>query len=393
MNNDLKTFVKNNLNEDIRKLALKKKLYPNIDFKFALNQIEGYQKTKNKIPYLIKFEDIIYPKMLSMEQCSSETTALYKSQLCSGNLLIDLTGGFGIDCMFMAANFKKAVYVEQNSELFQIVEHNYHEVLKLNHVEVINESTEAFLNSNTKHADWMYIDPARRDSAGNKVISISDCEPDLKSLLPKILSSCDNLMIKLSPMMDISKAIGELKNVSEIHVVAVENECKELLIIIKNKLVENVHVTTINFRKSGYFETFRYGKDEESTSKSNFSDTVLTYLYEPNAAILKSGAFKLIGERFDISKLHPHTHLYTSNKFIPNFPGRSFEVINVSETKEAWKNIKRNYPKANLSTRNFPLTSAQLKKKIGIDDGGDFYLFGCTMYDGKKIIIECKKTK
>lgn len=390
MNVETKQFISENFDKDVHQLALQSKRFPLVDFPLAIRQINGKQKIRNKIPRFYSNENILYPAQISLEQSSSETTAIYKSTLCEGNTLVDLTGGFGVDCSFMSSHFQEVVYVERQEELCVLATNNFH-ALGQDHISVVNEQTEKYL-SEMKQVDWIFIDPARRSTVGKKVVLLSDCEPDVSALSKLLLEKASNVMIKLSPMMDISTALRELPNTTEIHIISVENECKEILLILSNKVQNELNVKAINFGKQNHNQVFEFEIKQEANEYSIFSSEMGKYLYEPNAAVMKSGAFKLVGNRFKLHKLHINTHLYTSNGLYFDFPGRIFEVIKVWENgKNEWKNQVKRLPKANISTRNYPISVDELRKKLKINDGGDTYLFACTITNEQKTMIECKK--
>jgi len=390
MNAETKLFISKHEKDDIFTLKLNFKSDSGVDIDMAIRQINGKQKTKLKIPVFYNTVNLYYPVQLSLEQSSSESTAIYKSTICSGDSLADLTGGFGVDCNFMSAKFKQVSYIERQEELCNLARHNF-KVLGKDHITVFHSETEAHLEI-MDHADWIYIDPARRSAGGNKVVLVSDCEPDVSRLYPLLLEKATRVMIKLSPMMDISAAIRDLPNTSEIHILSVENECKEVLIILNQSIRNIIVVKTINFSKNKEDQIFEYQLEEEVIAGISLTTQVEKYLYEPNAAIMKSGAFKLIGNKFRMHKLHINTHLYTSNELIPEFPGRVFEVIHPwGNTKKELKELGEKTPKANITTRNYPVPVDELRKKLKIKDGGDVYLFACTLSEDQKMIIETKK--
>ncbi len=390
MNSDTKKFIITHKNADVHQLALQASRFPLVDMTLAIRQINGQQRIKSKVPLFYQTDEILYPVQLSLEQSSSESTATYKSTLCEGNTLADLTGGFGIDSCYMSAHFKQVSYVERQFELCELAIHNF-KILGKNHISVYNQNTETFLKEmNT--VDWIYIDPARRNTAGKKVVLLSDCEPDVSSLSSLLLEKAQNIMIKLSPMMDISAAVSDLTQTAEIHIVAVENECKEVLLILKKNNMKALEICTINLGKNNQNQLFKFDAQEESEATSKLTSELGKYLYEPNAAIRKSGGFKLIGNYFGLSKLHHNTHLYTGNELILEFPGRVFCVNNVWEnSKSSLKNLSNQYPRANITTRNYPTSVDELRKKLKIKDGGEIYLFACTLANEEKVIIECKK--
>lgn len=391
MNQETLQFISQNKTADIHQLALQASRFSDVDMPFAVRQINGLQKVKHKIPLFYNTDNILFPVQLSLEQSSSESTAKYKSTLCEGNLLIDLTGGFGIDCCFMSTHFKEAIYVERNTELCELATHNF-KVLNKQHIEINNTQTEDFLTKNTRKADWIFIDPARRSSAGKKLVLLSDCEPDVAQLYPTLLEQAQKVMIKLSPMMDITAATKELPTVAEIHIISIENECKEVLLILAQENQSQQLIKTVHIRKDGSQSGIQFLANEEQAAIATYTNEVLEYLYEPDSSVLKSGAFKLISEKFKANKLHINSHLYTSSECINEFPGRAFKVSKV------WKNSKQNIKElsvklkqANISTRNFPLSPEELRKKLKIKDGGETYLFATTLNNSEKVIIETNK--
>jgi len=390
MNKETKQFIASHEKDDIFALKLQHRSDSGVDIDLAIRQITGKQKIKSKVPLFYSNDEILYPVQLSLEQSSSELTASYKSSLCEGDSLTDLTGGFGVDCCFMSNHFKQVTYVERQAELCELAIHNFR-VLGRHQIKVIHSETEKHLQE-MEPVDWIFIDPARRSSSGKKVVLLSDCEPDVSALSTLLLRKSNKVMIKLSPMMDISAAIQQLPNTAEIHIISVENECKEVLLILNQSIQYDKKVRTINFEKNSDNQIFEYSIKDEVHAEALFTSEIRNYLYEPNAAVMKSGAFKLVGSRFNLFKLHKNTHLYTSDELIPGFPGRVLTVHKTwgqsrKEMKELWVNV----PKANITTRNYPTSVDELRKKLKIKDGGDTYLFACTLADEQKIIIECKK--
>jgi len=390
MNEETRRFILEHIDDDIHQLALQSGKFPLIDTSLAIRQINGKQKIKSKIPSFFRNEDILYPAQLSLEQSSSESTAKYKSTLCEGKSLTDLTGGFGVDCYFLSQRFEQVSYVEQNTELCEIAGHNF-KVLGCPNIEIHNTTSEKFLTE-MLHSDWIYIDPARRSESGKKTVLLSDCEPDVSALSKLLQQKTSKVMIKLSPMLDITAALRELSDTTEIHVISVDNECKEILLILNSISNENPKIKTINISKNKTFQIFECNSEKESACKIEYSSSVEKYLYEPNSSVMKSGLFKSVGSSFSLSKLHVNTHLYTSLEHKTDFPGRVFEVVKIwGNTKQELKELVLKIPKANISVRNFPLTVEEIRKKIKIKDGGEIYLFACTLADGKKAIIECRK--
>lgn len=390
MNKETRQFIADNLEADIHQLALQATRYPLVDIPLAIRQINGKQKIKLKIPLFFNTEDILYPVQLSLEQSSSQSTAYYKSTLCEGNTLVDLTGGFGIDCYFMAENFSQVTYVERHAELCELARHNF-KALGRKNIEVIHADSEKHL-AEMQQVDWIFIDPARRSESGKKVAILSDCEPDVSALAPLLLEKAAKVMIKLSPMLDITAAVRELPTTAEIHIISVENECKEVLLILNQSTDNQKKITTINISKNKANQVFELNADDEASAIVCYTSELSNYLYEPNASVLKSGAFKSLGSRFGLSKLHTNTHLYTSTNLLVDFPGRIFEVQEIwGSAKKELKELASTTPKANISTRNYPLPVDELRKKLKIKEGGDVYLFACTLNNEQKVIVECGK--
>lgn len=391
-------FIREHSSDDVRALALQAKKYPDIDMPTAITQIAGRQVAAEKIPSWREMEEIWYPKHLSLEQCSSETTARYKARLFQGDSLTDLTGGFGIDCSFLAAGFKSATYVERQEELCEIAEHNF-PILNLNHIDVRNEDGVAYLQTMSP-VDCIFLDPARRNEHGGKTVAISDCEPDVAGLEELLLSKAKRIMVKLSPMLDLSLALKELKHTQEVHILSVNNECKELLLLLGQEAPteqappEEIPIRCANLFTKGAQEEqhFAFTREQEQHSQCTYTDSLGDYLYEPNASLLKAGAFRSVAAAYSVRKLHPNSHLYTSDTFIENFPGRIFRIVNQcsfnrKEAKESLADLK----KANVTVRNFPATVAELRKRLHLTEGGDTYLFASTLNDGRKVIIRCEK--
>lgn len=389
-NSETVNFIEQNINSDIKKLLLAKRTDSRIDYEFAFRQIEGLQRIKHKVPTFYNTKDIHFPPHLNIEQSSSESTALYKKNICEGSVFIDITGGFGIDTYFISRGFEKAIYIERNEELCRIAEHNF-AVLGAKNVIVKNTDSTSYI-SEISVSDCILADPARRSKSGGKTVFLEDCEPDMTILHKRLLEKTKLLMIKLSPMLDITAAINSLSNIKEVHVLSVENECKEILLLLAPNYNNRIKYYAVNILKNGVTEFFEFSKEEEQVAICNYVTTVSNFLYEPNSSVLKAGAFKMIAKTYNINKLHKNTHLYSSNELIPDFPGRSFEVIRVwKNNKKELSELKNQLNKANISTRNYPLKPEELKKKTGIADGGDTYLFGCTLHDETKVIVECRK--
>jgi hypothetical protein len=382
---DLKDFIIDHLSDDLTKLALKKHLFRNIDFDYAFNQINARQKAKQKLPSFYNNIDLIFPESVSIEQSSSELTAKYKSTIIKYETSIDLTGGFGIDSFYFAQNSIKHLFIENNSELLNTVRYNFN-LLNIKNMEFINYDAIDILKNLKSKVDLIYIDPSRRSEKG-KAKTFVDSSPDIAILLPYLSAKTKYVLIKSSPLLDIKYALNQLNSVEKVIAVSVENECKELLFLLNFEENNDLTLEAVDLYPS---KTDNYLFDFISEDKPNYS-MPLKYLYEPNSSIMKLGVFNQICCKFSVYKLEKNTHLYTSDTLLENFPGRIFEIIVISKVdrNDLLKIIKE--PKANLSIRNFPLTVEDLKKKLKISDGGDFYLFASKIMDGSFKILICKK--
>jgi THUMP domain-like len=383
-----KAFIKNHINDNVEKLLLNGAKSKEKNIKKIAEQIAARQKIKEKHPNWFNNLDLILPKSISLEQSSSEFTANYKANLIAGELFLDLTGGMGIDFFAMCENFKKAIYLEQNNELTKIAAHNS---AQLGYTNCIFENINSlqFLQNFTGKASWIYVDPARRDANGGKVFSLADCEPDIITAKSLLFDKSENILIKCSPILDISLAIQQLENVAKVYILCVENEVKELVFELNQVDKSSTEIEIVN-KKGTKLSKFKFDFSQEKALEYQLGP-IQKYLYEPNAGIMKSGAFKSISKRFDLNKLHINTHLYTSDSLIDNFPGRIFEVIDSLKVDKKAIYNKLNNGKANLSIRNFPGSVAELKKKLGIIDGGNEYLFACTNYLNEKMVLQTKK--
>ena len=388
LNEITRQFIRENLNADVPTLALKKAPV-GTDVSLALRQIEARQLLRKKVPSWSENENLLFPVHLSIEQCSSEASAKYKASLLQGHSFADLTGGLGVDTYFISQHFQQTDYVERQTELCDLARRNF-DVLKAN-VNVWNETAEDYL-IHCEPKDCIFIDPARRDAYGHKTVSISDCTPNVIDLQEKLLQKAERVMIKLSPMLDISKALEELHHVKEVHVVAVANECKELDVILERGFNGEPQFVCVNLLTTQ--PELCFTQAEEHNCPSRLAEGVMNYLYEPNPAVMKAGCFKLLTERFDVYKLHKNSNLYTSEQLISDFPGRIFEV-------EAWapynKKVKQtllsDVAKASIAVRNFPLSVAELRKSLKIADGDETYLFATTLKGEEKVIIRTKKSR
>jgi len=390
LQNDVQEFIQKNLKSDLSKLILKGSPFKNVSIQELAIQIETKRKAEKKIPTWFTAEEIIYPKSLNLEQTSSETTARYKAGLVEGESLIDLTGGFGIDSYFFAEKFNKTIHCEINTALSEIAAHNFQQLNNRN-TEFYQGSGIDFLKQNNQIFDWSYIDPSRRDEDGSKVFRLADCEPDILSHLDLLLKHSKNgILMKTSPLLDLSLGLEELNHrVSKIEIVAVNNEVKELLWFIPpEENLGDLPIKTINFTNTGSSQVFEANFHKEQVAEAGFSKP-LAYLYEPNSAILKSGFFNSLAEKLNIFKLAAHSHLYTSAEKI-EFPGRSFKVKQTLAFQK--KNFKKlGITKANITTRNFPMSVEEIRKKLKIKDGGNDYLFFTTNAENEKLVVICEK--
>ena len=384
---EVKQFVLDHEQDDPSKLILAQSKYGDIPVQLVAAQIQSRKKARKKLPEWYSTDGVLFPHGVPIEQCSSEPTAKYKSELISGNVLVDLTGGTGVDTFYLSQQFKEAHYIEQSQQLCDLARHNFH-ALDTN-IKVHHTNAESFLES-CGPIDWFFIDPARRGEHNQKVFRIDDCTPNLLSLQEQLLQKANKgVLVKYSPLLDLTEMVRSLDQVAEVHVVSVDNDCKELLIIINKEESERIEVKTLNFQ-SKQRQAFDFGLHDESETSANFS-LPKQYLYEPNSAVLKAGAFKVLTKALEVDKLHSNSHLYTSDSVIENFPGRKFKILAVEAVK---KGVLKKYSptgKANITTRNFPMTVNQIKKKIGAKDGGELYVFATTLIDEKKVLVFCEK--
>lgn len=431
MNQATQDFIRQHQDDDVRQLAFLGSKYPEVDMPFALDQIRGRKMARVKLPRWASLEGIIYPPHISMEQCSSESTALYKAELAARLLalpvsssfseeigFVDLTGGFGVDFSYIAARLGvKSMYVERQAHLCEAAKENF-ERLGLKNAIVKNgdgiEVLHSFLpkKDDAASADdslgiiydqplsllktklglkLIFIDPARRDDAGNKVVSLKDCTPDVTVLQEEMLSKADYVIIKLSPMLDWHRAISELSHVREVHIISVNNECKELLLVLSARnMGGNLRIYCVNDAQSFVCDEM----DMESSSVKIAPSTLeeMQYLYEPNASLMKAGCFGVLSDRYDARMLSKNSHLFVSQAPIEAFPGRSFRIIAVSSfNKKELKRYLSGITKANIATRNFPLSVAELRKRLKLKDGGETYIFATTLSDESHVLVITEK--
>lgn len=359
-------FIREHRDADVYSLALQRSRYPQVDIDFALRQIEGYQRAKEKLPTLSAQDGWLFPARLNIEQCSSEQTARYKASLVGGESLADLTGGYGIDSYYLSEKFRHTDYVEQQSELCEIAEHNFR--LSARAISVHNTDCLDYLRT-MKPVDCIYMDPARRGGKSEKVVRIEDCRPDVASIYPLLRERCRVLLLKLSPMLDLDMALRALPATEEVHVVEAGGEVKELLVLCRfdgqgSRCIKAVQLT------GGACHTFRFTHEEEKGSVCKMASRLERYLYEPSPSILKAGAFKTVSARYGVAKLAGNTHLYTSDALVEGFAGRIFEVVALTQ-KAAVRGRQ-----VNLITRNYPEATTALHRSLRLRDGGEQYLIG-----------------
>ena len=385
MNEATWRFVQAHRTEDVRRLALTGAKVDGVDLPFALRQIAGWQTARKKLPSWASIERLVYPPHLNMEQCSSERTASYKKSILDSfpkkGGFVDLTGGFGVDFSWMSASFDRRIYVERNVELCEIAQHNF--PLLGVEAEVVCKDAEEYLMQ-MEHADTIFLDPARRDQHGGRTYDIKDCTPDVIELLPLLREKADHIILKLSPMLDWRKAVDDLKCVSEVHIVSVDNECKELLLVIESHSSKVLRLVCVN--DDDIWEV----PNVETTHEQMKMEAA--YLYEPNASIMKAGCFREVGQVFGVQQLATNSHLFVSCQKVEHFPGRQFEIdATTTMNKQELKTHMRDIERANVAVRNFPMTAEQLRKKLKLKDGGDVYIFGTTLQDGAHQLFICRK--
>lgn len=385
----LQEFINQNYQRDFYQLSFQKSLVFGFDNQFVLNQLYGKRKAKLKFPFLFKNPNIHYPTKVALEQSSSQIAASWKANLVEGKSLLDMTGGLGIDAYFFSKKVKTLTYIEKNQALFDIATHNF-KVLEANNIQSLNEDAVAYLKQIPHYFDWIYIDPARRDEYGGRKIGLEGYTPNLLKINTLLLDKAKNILVKVSPMLDIQQGISQLKYVQKVMIFAIQNEVKELLFILKNELQNTIQLACINVRKGGEISQYTTTYNTQTTYEPTYT-IPKTYIYEPNAAIRKAGVFNQIAVDYELYKLHPNTHLYTSDELISDFPGRIFKCKTIRSFNK--KDIKPHLEngKANITTRNFPYSTAAVKKKLALKDGGNIYLFATTLLNKKLSILICEK--
>ena len=381
---DESKFIELNKNKSLPEIALELSK-TNLDKDFILAQINGIQKAKTKLPEFYNTEKIIYPTKLSMEQCSSEQTGVYKSRIINGESLIDLTGGFGIDSFYFSKTYEHVTHIEQNKALSEIANENF-KLLKVQNIKTLNSTAEEFIQTTKVKADIVYIDPSRRNE-NQRVFKLDECLPNIIELAPEIFKISDKILVKTAPLLDIKQTLKDLKNVTQVWVISVNNDCKEVLYLLeKDKAIEPI-LNTINLTKNKQEYSFNYLFELNSSVDYSSPES---YLYESNASILKAGAFNSICNQFNLKKIAINSHLYTSNNLIENFPGRTFKIEKtITYSTKEFK--KLGIKKANVNCRNFKNNVEETKKKLQLKDGGNYYIFATTDNNNKPILIICVK--
>ena len=401
INEPTQQYISAHASDDVARLALHPSKDPQVDMAVALQQIAGRQKAKEKLPEWYATEGVLYPKKVSMEQCSSSQTAEYKATLVEGDSFADFSGGFGVDTVALARKFDKGWYVEPQEELCELFQHNC-KVLDINNVNIVNGTMEDNLAS-IGPVDTIYLDPSRRDTHGRRVVSLADCTPNLLEWKSVLLERCNILMVKISPMIDIYQTLRDLPETYAVHVVAVEGECKEVVFLLSrdNFPVNDIHrrdaiyrvptIVAVDIGKNAISSVETTLQTERSTPP-HIATELGAYLYEPNAAVMKAGIFNALSQQFQIAKLAKNTNLFTANELHEDFPGRIFRIEAVHEfhPRKTTKELSH-LASASIAVRNFPLTAEELRKVLKIKDGNAGYLFGCTLWDGKKIILQTQK--
>jgi len=385
LSKEIQEFISNSLQSNIAKLALSKNPFSQVEWKEILTQIVSKNKAKNKLPTWFQTKNIYYPSSISIEQSSSEITAKYKASLINGAILADLTGGFGVDCYYFSESFTTVFHCEKNQDLSEIVAHNYKQLNK-NNISCISSDSTCFLNNYTDKLDWIYLDPSRRNDDKGKVFMLKDCFPNVPENLDFYFEKADKILIKTAPILDITAGLNELKNVKSIHVVALKNEVKELLWVLEKNYDKEISVSANNLQdKKTDTHSFILDSEEQLTYS-----LPKRFIYEPNAAILKSGGANYLCTTYPITKLHSHSHLFTNDKLI-DFPGRRFIIDQqIPFTKNEIKKQLQG-KKMNITTRNFPLSVDEIRRKFKINDGGIIYAFFTTNINEEKIVLLCTK--
>ena len=406
MNEATRQFIRDHAEDDPPELLLNASRYQGVDIKAAVIQIHARKHIKTKLPEWYKDDRLIFPSTIAVEQSSSEITAKYKQRLAlHADWLCDLTGGLGVDTYYLAQKVKQVVYVEKNKACCDAARENF-STLGVTNISVINgDAMDLLKNKDERIAgiNVFYIDPSRRGSSNRRLYAVSDCEPDIMQIMA-LLPNHYRLIIKLSPMLDISRALTLIPSVREIHILSVKNECKELLLVAETPLARipcdvasnlrqaDPDIFCVNYSTDGAYQVFCFRFSDERVAVMPVAECVGCFLYEPNASVLKAGAYKLVASLYRVEKLHKSSHLYTSNQPVETFPGRIFEILEVLPfNNRICKTIHTTIPQANISVRNFPLSVDALRKRTRIHEGGELYLYATTLQDNQKVLIKCRK--
>ncbi|MBQ9363343.1 MAG: SAM-dependent methyltransferase [Bacteroidaceae bacterium] len=392
----IQDFLRAHRTDDVRELLLAQSRYPEIDMAWAACQISGWQTACQKLPLWAQTDGILYPPRLNMEQCSSQQAATYKAQIVSGGeTMTDLTAGFGVDATMLAQKYRHLNYVETDATLCSIAENNL-PLLGITRFSIHHANATETLRRLPRQ-DLIYIDPARRNQYGQKVYALCDCTPDVTKMQDLLAEKADTVLLKLSPMLDIEHVKRTLKNIVELHIVSINGECKELLVKLQSIPLEETEIHCVNIKATGITEQFCFTAHTERSATCHYADTLGQYLYEPNASLMKAAPFKSLAQAYGLQKVSPHSHLYTSDHPVADFPGRIFHIettltLNKRDVKEKLSALQQ----ANITVRNFPLTVAQLRQRLKLKEGGNDYLFATTLNDGSHILIHsttyCKTT-
>jgi hypothetical protein len=386
-------FIREHIYDDVPKLLLQKNHSPDLDLSKLARQILGRQKARHKLPSWYANDRLLFPPPLSVEQGSSEATARFKSSLVSGKKLIDITGGMGVDCFYMSQHFEQTLYFDQQETVARTAAYNFGQLGVTHRIEVRAEEALAALDRNPMPADWVYADPARRDDRQRKVAQLADCTPDLTQALPTLFRSAPNVLVKTAPLLDIDLAVSQLQAVREVHVIGLEGECKEVLYTLERRYPkgQDIPIRVRLLHADGTPQAaFDFTRQQEASAIAPLGEPA-AFLYEPHAALLKAGAFKTIAAQYGLTKLASHTHLYTASHWIPDFPGRGFQIRAVCKPNA--REIAAYVPdgKANLTVRNFPGKMDDLRKKWRLKEGGNVYLFASELFDTRKVVIVTEK--
>ncbi|MBO7445278.1 MAG: SAM-dependent methyltransferase [Bacteroidales bacterium] len=386
-NEETLRFIAAHADDEVARVALMAH-DPAVDMPFALQQIKGRQKAKEKLPDFFGNPDILYPPTVNMEQCSSTATAQYKASLLAGDTFADLSGGFGVDTLHLARQFRQGLYVEPNAELAELVTHNL-AVLGVRNVTTLVCTMEEALPQ-LEPADWLYVDPSRRDGYGRRVVDLSHCVPDVLAHWPLLMDKArKGILLKLSPMLDIRQTLRQLPDTTDVQVVAVHGECKELLFMVRREM-SPLTLTAVNLGTDE--QLFSFTMEEEEQALPSWADGVGEWLYEPNVAIMKAGGYKTLTQHYAVRKLAPSTHLYTSEMRVDEFPGRIFRVRSVIPFhKQGIRQLAAEVRQANVAVRNFPLTADELRARLRVKDGGPLFLVGTTLAKGEKVLVVAEK--